>query len=101
MVLESFDAAKKIGLLKALRGITSLGLNETKAFVDALPKAVKTGISKDDAAQVCTCSRCYDIACGVRLLAWTCDRSLSLMASPALSWWTMLPVAQFVVVHRC
>jgi large subunit ribosomal protein L7/L12 len=52
VVLESFDASKKIVLLKVLRGITQLGLNETKKFVDELPKAVKEGVSKEDAEAV-------------------------------------------------
>jgi len=52
VILESFDTGKKIVLLKALRGITNLGLNETKQFVDSLPKAVKEAISKDEAEQL-------------------------------------------------
>jgi large subunit ribosomal protein L7/L12 len=52
VVLESFDTGKKIVLLKALRGITQLGLNETKAFVDNLPKTVREGLPKEDAEQL-------------------------------------------------
>jgi large subunit ribosomal protein L7/L12 len=49
VVLESFDAASKIKVLKAVREATGLGLGEAKALVEAAPKTVKEGISKDDA----------------------------------------------------
>ena len=49
VVLESFDAAAKIKVIKAVRKITGLGLAEAKAAVEAAPKALKEGISKDDA----------------------------------------------------
>ena len=49
VVLESFDAAAKIKVIKAVREITGLGLAEAKAAVEAAPKALKEGISKDDA----------------------------------------------------
>ncbi len=49
VMLESFDAAAKIKVLKAVREATGLGLGEAKALVEAAPKAVKEGISKDDA----------------------------------------------------
>jgi large subunit ribosomal protein L7/L12 len=49
VVLESFDAAAKIKVLKAVREATGLGLGEAKALVEAAPKAVKEGISKDEA----------------------------------------------------
>jgi large subunit ribosomal protein L7/L12 len=52
VILESFDSGKKIVLLKALRGITNLGLNETKQFVDSLPKAVREAVSKEEAEQL-------------------------------------------------
>ena len=41
--------AEKIKVIKEVRGITGLGLAEAKAVVEAAPKAVKEGISKDDA----------------------------------------------------
>ena len=44
--------AEKIKVIKAVREITSLGLTEAKAFVESAPKAVKEGISKDEAEQV-------------------------------------------------
>lgn len=49
VILESFDAAAKIKVLKAVRNATGLGLGDAKALVEAAPKVVKEGISKDDA----------------------------------------------------
>ena len=49
VILESFDAAAKIKVLKAVREATGLGLGEAKALVEAAPKAVKEGVSKDEA----------------------------------------------------
>jgi large subunit ribosomal protein L7/L12 len=40
---------KKIQVIKVVREITGLGLKEAKAVVDEAPKAVKQGISKDEA----------------------------------------------------
>lgn len=41
--------AGKINVIKAVREITGLGLKEAKEVVDNAPKAVKEGVSKDDA----------------------------------------------------
>lgn len=41
--------SNKIAVIKAVRGITGLGLKEAKALVDEAPKAVKEGVSKDEA----------------------------------------------------
>ena len=49
VILEGFDAAAKIKVLKAVRNATGLGLGDAKALVEAAPKPVKEGISKDDA----------------------------------------------------
>jgi large subunit ribosomal protein L7/L12 len=49
VILDSFDAAAKIKVLKAVREATGLGLGEAKALVEAAPKAVKEGIGKADA----------------------------------------------------
>jgi len=49
VILESFDAASKIKVLKAVREATGLGLGEAKALVEAAPKAVKEGIAKAEA----------------------------------------------------
>ena len=49
VILESFDAAAKIKVLKAVRNATGLGLGDAKALVEAAPKPIKEGISKDEA----------------------------------------------------
>ena len=41
--------AGKINVIKVVRELTGLGLKEAKDLVDGAPKAVKTGVSKDDA----------------------------------------------------
>ena len=41
--------AEKIKVIKAVRELTGLGLAEAKAVVDGAPKAVKEGVSKEDA----------------------------------------------------
>lgn len=50
--LDSFDAAKKIPVIKAVREITGLGLGEAKALVEGAPKALKEGVSKADADEM-------------------------------------------------
>ena len=52
VVLTGFDAAAKIKVIKAVREITGLGLAEAKAVVEAAPKAVKEGVSKDEAEEL-------------------------------------------------
>ena len=49
VVLESFDASSKIKVLKEVRNATGLGLGEAKALVEAAPKTIKEGASKEDA----------------------------------------------------
>jgi large subunit ribosomal protein L7/L12 len=49
--LDSFDAAKKIGVIKAVKALTNLGLGEAKALVEGAPKVLKEGLSKADADQ--------------------------------------------------
>ena len=49
VILESFDAAAKIKVLKAVRNATGLGLGDAKALVEAAPKTVKECVSKDEA----------------------------------------------------
>jgi len=41
--------AQKINVIKEVRAITSLGLKEAKDLVEAAPKAVKEGVTKDEA----------------------------------------------------
>ena len=52
VTLESFDAAKKIPVIKAVREITGLGLGEAKALVEGAPKTLKEGVSKADADEM-------------------------------------------------
>ena len=41
--------ANKINVIKAVREVTSLGLKEAKDLVDGAPKAIKEGVTKDEA----------------------------------------------------
>ena len=50
--LDSFDAAKKIPVIKAVREITGLGPGEAKALVEGAPKTLKEGVSKADADEM-------------------------------------------------
>jgi large subunit ribosomal protein L7/L12 len=50
--LESFDAAKKINVIKVVREITGLGLKEAKDLVEGAPKPVKENISKEEAEKI-------------------------------------------------
>lgn len=43
--------ANKIAVIKVVRALTSLGLKEAKDLVDGAPQAVKTAVSKDEAAE--------------------------------------------------
>ncbi|SEH36181.1 50S ribosomal protein L7/L12 [Magnetospirillum fulvum] len=43
---------KKINVIKEVRAITGLGLKEAKDLVEAAPKQVKDGVSKDEAAKL-------------------------------------------------
>ena len=45
---------KKIQVIKEVRALTGLGLKDAKELVDALPKAVKEGVAKDEAEKVKT-----------------------------------------------
>jgi len=49
-VILTGDGGKKINVIKEVRAITSLGLTEAKTLVESAPKAVKEGVSKDEAA---------------------------------------------------
>ncbi len=51
-VILAEAGAEKIKVIKAVREITSLGLTEAKAFVESAPKAVKEGVTKDEAESV-------------------------------------------------
>ncbi len=45
---------KKIGVIKEVRAITSLGLKEAKALVDGAPAPIKEGVTKDEAEDIKT-----------------------------------------------
>ena len=51
VVLSSFGD-EKIKVIKAVREITGLGLADAKAVVEAAPKAIKEGVSKDEAEEL-------------------------------------------------
>jgi large subunit ribosomal protein L7/L12 len=51
-VILAETGPEKIKVIKAVRELTSLGLTEAKAFVESAPKAVKEGVTKDEAEQV-------------------------------------------------
>lgn len=43
--------SQKVAVIKAVKEITGLGLGESKAIVDGVPKAVKEGVAKDEAEE--------------------------------------------------
>ena len=51
-VILTGDGGKKINVIKEVRAITQLGLTEAKTLVESAPKAVKEGVSKDEAAKI-------------------------------------------------
>ena len=53
VILKDFGA-KKLDVIKAVREITGLGLKDAKDLVEGAPKAVKEGVSKEDAEAVKT-----------------------------------------------
>ena len=44
--------ASKVGVIKAVREVTGLGLKEAKDLVDGAPKTIKEGVSKDEAEEL-------------------------------------------------
>jgi large subunit ribosomal protein L7/L12 len=51
VILTSFGE-NKINVIKEVRAITALGLGEAKALVEGVPKAVKEGVNKQEAADI-------------------------------------------------
>ena len=51
VILTSFGE-KKINVIKEVRSITGLGLKEAKEAVESAPKAIKAGVSKEEAEEV-------------------------------------------------
>jgi large subunit ribosomal protein L7/L12 len=53
VILKGFDADKKIAVIKEIRTIVAgLGLKEAKEFVEAAPKVVKEGATKEEAEDI-------------------------------------------------
>lgn len=50
--LASFDAAKKIAVIKEIRAITGLGLKEAKSLVEDAPKVFKSDVPKEEAEEL-------------------------------------------------
>ena len=51
-VILTSDGGNKIAVIKEVRAITSLGLTEAKALVEAAPKAIKEGVNKAEAEDI-------------------------------------------------
>jgi large subunit ribosomal protein L7/L12 len=51
-VILKDGGAQKLGVVKVVKELTGLGLKEAKELVDGAPKAVKEGVSKDEAESV-------------------------------------------------
>ena len=51
-VILTAIGGNKIGVIKAVREITSLGLKEAKDLVEAAPKPIKEGVNKDEAEAI-------------------------------------------------
>jgi large subunit ribosomal protein L7/L12 len=51
VVMTSFGA-NKVNVIKAVRGLTGLGLKEAKDLVEGAPSTIKEGVSKDEAASI-------------------------------------------------
>ena len=51
-VVLASAGASKVGVIKAVREITGLGLKEAKEVVDNAPKTIKEGVSKEEADQM-------------------------------------------------
>lgn len=52
VILKAFDDSKKIAVIKEVRAVTGLGLKEAKDLVEAAPKPLKEGVSKDEAGKI-------------------------------------------------
>jgi large subunit ribosomal protein L7/L12 len=51
-VIMTAFGENKVGVIKAIRTITGLGLKEAKDLVEGVPSTVKEGVSKDEAAKI-------------------------------------------------
>jgi large subunit ribosomal protein L7/L12 len=52
VTMTAYPADKKVGVIKAIRAITGLGLKEAKDLVEGVPSVVKEGVTKDEAANI-------------------------------------------------
>jgi large subunit ribosomal protein L7/L12 len=52
VTLTGFEDSKKISVIKVVRAATGLGLKEAKDIVEGAPKALKEGLSKEDAEKL-------------------------------------------------
>lgn len=52
VILKTYPADKKVGTIKVIREITSLGLKEAKDLVEGAPSTVKEAVSKADAEKI-------------------------------------------------
>jgi len=53
IILKEVDAAKKIAVIKEVRGaVPGLGLAEAKALVEGAPKTIKEGVTKEEAEEI-------------------------------------------------
>jgi len=51
VMLASFGE-KKVGVIKAVRALTALGLKEAKDLVEAVPSVIKEGVNKDESEEI-------------------------------------------------
>jgi len=51
-VMRTGFGENKIGVIKVVRAVTGLGLKEAKDLVEGVPKALKEGVSKEDAEKL-------------------------------------------------
>ncbi len=52
VVLKAIDPSNRVKTIKAVKDIAGLGLKEAKEFIESLPKAVKEGVSKEEAEEI-------------------------------------------------
>ena len=52
VVLTAIDSSKRVKVIKAVKDITGLGLKDAKEFVESVPKAVKEGVTKEEAEEL-------------------------------------------------
>ena len=58
--------ANKVQVIKAVRELTGLGLKEAKEVVDNAPKAVKEGVSKEDAEKIAAAFKEVGATCEIK-----------------------------------